>query len=61
MPNLTSKVGDEVVVIPNAANIPEYRYREEADNSGEWKKYHSKSYLRMQKKKRQNHRRINNA
>ena len=61
MPNLTCQVGDETIVIPNIAKIPAYRYSEEADNSGEWKTYHSKGYLRLQKKKRQNRRRTNNA
>jgi len=61
MPNLICQIGDETVVIPNSANIPEYRYSEEIDNSGEWKTYHSKGYLRRMKKKKQNRLRRTNA
>lgn len=61
MTNLAFQVGDDIIFVPNAANIPSYRYSEEIDNSGSWKTYHSKGYLRLQKKKRQNRGRNNNA
>jgi len=61
MPNLVCQVKDEVVVIPNASHIPQNRYNKEIDESGEWKTYHSKGYLRLQKKKRQNRKSKNNA
>ena len=51
---MTFKVGDEDIVIPNGANIPQNNYNAEDDNEGEWQTYHSRKYLRKMRKKEKN-------
>ena len=41
---------EEHFIVPNARNLPRYKYNPDHDNAGEWKTYHSKNYYRMKKK-----------